>query len=51
MLLLRQTTANNLGEIMMRNRLASVMMILLALFALGHSAERLVLAEYFTNAG
>jgi len=36
---------------MMKNKLASVVMILLALFALGHTAERLVLAEYFTNAG
>lgn len=29
----------------------SVLMVLLALFTLGHTAERLVLAEYFTNAG
>ncbi len=36
---------------MIKNRLARVMMILLALFALGHTAERLVLAEFFTNTG
>jgi len=36
---------------MMKNRLTIVLMVLLALFALGHTAERLVLAEYFTNAG
>lgn len=50
----RFTKAHNtiqLGEIMIKNRFATVVMILLALFALGHTAERLVLAEYFTNAG
>ncbi len=36
---------------MIKNRFASVVMILLALFAFGHAVERLVLAEYFTNAG
>ncbi len=36
---------------MKRNKLASVVMILLALFALGHTAERLVLAEFLTSAG
>jgi len=36
---------------MIKNRATSVLMILLALFALGHTAERLVLTEYFTNAG
>ncbi len=36
---------------MIKNRLTAVLMVLLALFALGHTAERLVLAEYFTNAG
>ena len=36
---------------MIKNRIASVLMVLLALFSLGHTAERLVLTEYFTNAG
>ncbi len=36
---------------MIKNKLSSILMVLLALFALGHTAERLVLAEYFTNAG
>lgn len=32
-------------------KLVSILMVLLALFAVGHTAERLVLTEYFTNAG
>ena len=39
------------GESMMKNKTAGVLMVLLVLFALGHSAEKLVLVEYFTNAG
>jgi hypothetical protein len=48
--LLRANNNNQLGEIMIKNRFATVVMILLALFALGHTAERLVLAEFFTSA-
>jgi len=36
---------------MIKNRFATVLMVLLALFVLGHTAERLVLTEFFTNAG
>lgn len=36
---------------MMKNKIAKVLMVLLAIFALGHAAEKLVLVEYFTNAG
>ena len=36
---------------MIKNKLTIVLMVLLALFALGHSAERLVLVDYFSNAG
>jgi len=36
---------------MIKNKTLGVLMVLLALFALGHSAEKLVLVEYFTNAG
>lgn len=35
---------------MNRKAITSILLIL-ALFSLGHTAERLVLAEYFTNAG
>ena len=35
----------------MKNKTVSVLMIILALFTLGHTAEKLVLLEYFTNAG
>lgn len=35
----------------MRNRAALIVIVILSLFALGHGAERLVLTEYFTNAG
>jgi len=35
----------------MKSRLTTQVILMLTLFALGHTAERLVLAEYFTNAG
>jgi len=35
----------------MKSRATLIAILMLSLFALGHSAERLVLAEYFTNAG
>ena len=35
----------------MKNRLTLLVILMLSLFAVGHTAERLVLAEYFTNAG
>ncbi len=36
---------------MSKSKIARVLMVLLALFAMGHTAEKLVLLEYFTNAG
>ena len=35
----------------MKNRLTILVVLMLSIFALGHSADRLVLTEYFTNAG
>ncbi len=35
----------------MKNKSVLAVLLILSLFALGQSAERLVLAEFFTNAG
>ena len=35
----------------MKSRLTILVILMLTLFTLGYTAERLVLAEYFTNAG
>jgi hypothetical protein len=35
----------------MKNKLMIHIILVLSIFALGHAAERLVLNEYFTNAG
>jgi len=35
----------------MKSRFAAYVILVLMMFTMGHSAQRLVLAEYFTNAG
>jgi len=35
----------------MKNKLMILIVLMLSMFAFGHAAERLVLTEYFTNAG
>lgn len=35
----------------MARKLTTLVLLVLSAFAIGHTAERLVLAEYFTNAG